>query len=58
MKHRKYAGFTIAGALFSLLLVGCETTAGVGRDTAAAGEAIEDTAQQNQPYEQRSQSLD
>lgn len=33
-----------------LFLAGCETTAGVGRDLEAAGEGIEETAEEHQPY--------
>lgn len=40
--------------LFALLLVGllaaCNTTAGVGRDLAAAGDAVTDAAEDNKDY--------
>ena len=34
----------------SFFLIGCETTAGAGRDIEAAGDAIEDAAESNQGY--------
>ena len=34
----------------STFIVGCETTAGAGRDLEAAGEAIENTAEEAQGY--------
>lgn len=41
------------GGLFValLLLAGCETTAGMGRDIEAAGEGIEEQAERHQPYD-------
>ncbi|MFP4070269.1 MAG: entericidin A/B family lipoprotein [Opitutales bacterium] len=38
----------LVGSLF--VLTGCETTAGAGRDMEAAGEAVEDTAEDTQGY--------
>jgi predicted small secreted protein len=60
MKIRKIMGFSMAALFFSslLLLAGCETTAGVGRDMEAAGDAIEDSAERNQPYESPRQDQD
>jgi predicted small secreted protein len=40
----------IASAFSSLALTGCNTTAGVGKDVEAAGDAIEDKAEENKGY--------
>ncbi|APD30430.1 hypothetical protein PATSB16_25760 [Pandoraea thiooxydans] len=37
--------FLLALALVSVMLAGCNTVAGIGKDTAAAGHAIENAAQ-------------
>lgn len=41
-------------ALVALLLIGlqagCNTTAGVGKDVAAVGDAVSDTAEENKGY--------
>jgi len=43
--------FTLAGIVGALsFFPGCETTAGVGRDMEAAGDAVEDSAQDTQGY--------
>ncbi|TVQ53207.1 MAG: entericidin A/B family lipoprotein [Rhodobacteraceae bacterium] len=43
-----------ATAFFALLLVGllaaCNTTAGVGRDLSAVGDAVSDSAEENKGY--------
>lgn len=51
MTSKKLSLYSIPALLFAaLLLAGCETTAGLGRDVEAAGEGIEDTAERHQPY--------
>lgn len=42
---------TILAALFLIALqAGCNTTAGVGKDVAAVGDAVTDTAEENKGY--------
>jgi len=41
----KYSLFIIAPALIAVLVSGCSTTAGVGKDLQSAGKAITETAE-------------
>lgn len=40
----------LAVTVTSLVLAGCNTTAGLGRDVAAGGKAVTDSAQKNKDY--------
>jgi predicted small secreted protein len=44
-RHMKYSLFIIAPALIAVLVSGCSTTAGVGKDLQSAGKAITETAE-------------
>ncbi len=52
MKIQRFAALPVilAMTVTSLALAGCNTTAGLGRDVAAGGKAVTDSAQDNKTY--------
>jgi predicted small secreted protein len=52
MKIQRFALFPLilAVTVTSLVLAGCNTTAGLGRDVAAGGNAVTESAQKNKGY--------
>lgn len=52
MKIQRFAALPLilAVTVTSLALAGCNTTAGLGRDVAAGGNAVTESAQKNKGY--------
>ncbi|RFA38968.1 hypothetical protein CAL65_03470 [Alkalilimnicola ehrlichii] len=57
MRIAKIGGFAVPALLAAgfLLMAGCETTAGVGRDIESAGEGIEESAERHGAEEDRAE---